>query len=419
MPLNLEASIGLDSSGFERGIERVHEQVKDTIKAFALGAIGVGTVEEAFRRTIETADELVDSAKKLDMTVEQVQLLREAAKESGVEFEALAKSISKIDEARAMALGGGSEGREAMAAFQALGVSKQDLLTKTATDLFTGQISSAVKTNNIETITEPLKEVLGKGAEDAVGALKTNFGDLQAEMMKTGAIMDGQVAEKLHDLSDQFSMVSNVITAELAPALLQLVQWISTLILKGGGSISKASAVAGSLVGQAGFIGAAKDIAASAAQEFKNLISGKGFALTKEQNEAIDKKFGINSDDVQKAANAASEPWADALKRILQPVASSRPKPDFTKTMIDAQRANGGRRTESDALVKVGNFLGSNMAGVRSAAAAYQTAANTKRSADTLDRMVRLMSEGMGPVRSNPKTSASPFSSNQGEWPIF
>src|SRR6202142_3383334 len=57
--LNLAATISLDGSGFERGMARIGASAASGIKNLIAGAVGVYALEAAFRKTIDTADELV------------------------------------------------------------------------------------------------------------------------------------------------------------------------------------------------------------------------------------------------------------------------------------------------------------------------------------------------------------------------
>jgi hypothetical protein len=393
MGLNLTSTISLNSAEFERGLDRVKEQVADSIKAFALGAIGIGTVEEAFRRTIETADQLVNSAKNLDMTVEQVQLLKQAATNAGIEFDTLAKSISKIDEARAKALGGD---RKSIAAFQAVGITHQDLMTKTATDLFTGKLSDAAKNNNIETITQPMREILGRGAEQAISTLKTNFTELQDTMVKTGAIMDTETAVKLHVLSDNFSLLSRIVMAQLAPALAKLAEWALRVTVGTVGKLAGGISILNEGRKESGLGASLKDAGATLGQAFLNVIQGKPMKLTPEQQSTIDKKYGINTEKVTKAIQDAEKPYNDLLANVDKQVADQTnslksPKPDFSKTATDARRANEGNRKASDSLISVGNYLGRNSSAISGVQYAQQTATNTKRIADSVEKLSAIL----------------------------
>ena len=56
---------------------------------------------------------------------------------------------------------------------------------------------------------------------------------------------------------------------------------------------------------------------------------------------------------------------------------NNNPKPDFSATADTAKNMKGGGKIESDSLVKVGNFLGSNVGAVHSAARMEQYSKST------------------------------------------
>src|ERR1035438_2533621 len=122
MGLNLMATIGFDSTKFEKGMHRVGESVMETVKAYALGAVGAYALGSVLEKTIETVKELVNESKRMGVTVEQLQVMRKAAEESGVEIGVLAGAMEKLNVAREKALGGGAAGAKASASFAALGV---------------------------------------------------------------------------------------------------------------------------------------------------------------------------------------------------------------------------------------------------------------------------------------------------------
>src|SRR5450759_909349 len=87
---------GLDGSGFERGLAKLGAAGAAGLKNFVVGAFGVYSVQQALSKTVESCTELVNASSKLGMSVEQLQLLRQAAKEGGVEFEKLVSSVNKL-----------------------------------------------------------------------------------------------------------------------------------------------------------------------------------------------------------------------------------------------------------------------------------------------------------------------------------
>ena len=416
MGLNLESTISLNSANFERGMHSVKHSVADTVKGFVVGAIGVATIEQAFERTIKTAEELVNTSKRLGMTVEQVQLLRQAAKEAGTEMGTVSKALEKINLARAKALGGD---KSAMVSFGALGVSKKDLETKRAADLFMGAISETVKKVSPEQIAAPLREVLGRGAGEGIAVLKTDFDELHHKMEDMGAIMSTEVAYKLHELEESLAFFGSVLIAQLAPAILWTAQALLKLLssalqfaawVDNKTGLGQAAKNAGLIYEQKGAKGVYDYTATAIGSIVKNVATGAGFGLSKEQIKASLEYAGVNQTQLQKdVKDSGSNPFTDFVNRMTKTIADmisgkihpNTVEPDFSATADTANKLHSGR-IESDSLVKVGNFLGSNIGAVHSAARMEQHAATQVallRSIDTSLKKVMVKDVSVKEVR--------------------
>jgi hypothetical protein len=79
---------------------------------------------------------------------------------------------------------------------------------------------------NPEDLGAILTKVLGKGFGELIPVLKTDFEDLEKKMRKLGTLMDAETAVGLKTLEDEFSLLSQIIVAQLGPALLAFAQWL-------------------------------------------------------------------------------------------------------------------------------------------------------------------------------------------------
>ncbi len=362
------AEIGLDGSGFERGLNRIGREAGASVRNLAVQAFGIYGVEQAIAKTVETADELVNTSKRLDVTVEQLQLLRQAAKEGGTEMDTLASAFEKLDIARAKALSGD---KTAIAAFAKLGVSQAQLTTQTAATIFTGSLSNAAKSNNVESLAPAFREVLGKGFGELLPVLKTDFDDLGSKMHKLGNIMDAETAVKLKAMSDQFEILSTVAAVRLGPVLVQLGVWI----LQAVGGLKQLAAFLGAVANQ----GARKGIGAISKATNDSVIDLLPDFLAKPLKKGSDAYyktlFGVDPDEADKlltqggdAANDAGKEWKDMMDKLdaqLKAAADelNHPKPIIPDITGEAGKAKSPRSfaaAASDSLVRVGNFLNSN-----------------------------------------------------------
>lgn len=365
MGLKLMAEIGLDGSGFERGLHHIGQEAARSVKNLAVEAFGIYGIEQAIAKTVETATDLVNESKRLDVTVEQLQLLRQAAKDGGTEMGTLASAFEKLDIARAKALSGDAA---AMTAFTKLGVSKDDLKTQTAATLFTNQISGAVKGGNVESLAPVLREVLGKGFGEIIPVLKTDFDELGDKMKRLGSIMDTETAVKLKALSDNFDLLKNILATQLGPVLLSFLEALIPVI----GKIKELSAFIGALVA-GGWKKAAKDfwtahqarktiVGHDAAQAMglpDNAESKSKFEEAKKFLEEYDEKVA----EAGKAAidaGSAFDKMVQGIREKLQKEADDLSHPKPINPDVGLVKAKKLHAIASDSLIKVGNFLGAN-----------------------------------------------------------
>lgn len=359
MGLKLLAEIGLDGSGFERGLHKIGRDAAASVKNLAVQAFGIYGVEQAIAKTVETASDLVDASQRLDVTVEQLQLLRQAAKDAGSDMGALTGAFEKLDIARAKALGGD---KDAIAAFAKLGVNQAQLQSQTASTLFTGSISNTVKNSNAEDIGPVLKEVFGKSFGELIPVLKTDFDELGGKMKALGTIMDTDTAVKLDALGDNFSLLSSIIAVQLGPVLVQ----VSILFLEMVGKIKAFGAFLGALSEKGLLKGGAALAQAMLDTPVGKIIDtvglGKAIADTLApgtEGEDLMTKGAAAFDETDKEYKKLMDAIQDRLDKAAEELKHPKPR-KVDVPGPDAPAAKHMASAQSDSLVRVGNFLGSN-----------------------------------------------------------
>lgn len=374
MGLRLMAELGLDGSGFEKGMERAHQtadRVVEGIKGFVIGAIGVATLEQAISKTVETASELVETSKRLSIAPEQLQVLRRAAKEAGSDLETLASAFEKIDIARQKALHPGLEGQDSRRAFSTLGVSIGALHSQTAAQLFMGQISASARGRNTEEIAMALRETMGKGFGQLIPTLKTDFDELGKKMKDMGAIMDTETAVKLKLLSSELGMASTILITMLGPAIVSFVElllslagkiqagfvWLETLLKKdqnGAGPADRLFNWSQAYTAQAML---------DKNKKHPGILSKEDVA----QYQATVNAYNAGPSAMDAAALAfdkTDEQWKAMIKRMQEALAEEAkklrnpPRPDFSRPAEAEKVVRRALETPSDSLTRVGNFLG-------------------------------------------------------------
>lgn len=404
MALELMGKIGLDGSGFERGLHHAGEEVKDFVKNATIAAFGFYGIEQAIHKTVETATELVNQAKKMDVTIEQLQLLKEIAKDGGVEIEQMAAAMGKLDEARGKIIRGDEESGKLLKDLARLGISEQMLKAQTSGQLLIGPIADAVKTNNIADISIELRELLGKAFRDIVPALRGDFDDVEEKLKKFGLTMDAETAVKLKEMGNEFEMIGKIITTVLGPALVQFADWLlrtiaSSKLIESVDFMIKRTQELAKLPDFKDPSGRtfSADQRAQAANDFRDRVrkamtdkepfeqfrqqwkfafshvladfkggTWKEFTeylntLTEPVQTATAKAAKDSKADIAAIQKSVNE-WFEKIKqeadRIEHPVPANPPPDDDAKEKKSKKGAT--LRTPEDALIKVGNFLGSN-----------------------------------------------------------
>lgn len=247
MAFRIHGEVSLDGAMFKRGLSEVGGQTTEFLKRFALGAVGIASVEQAFEKTIDSANELVNASRKLDVTVEQLQVLRQAAEENGLEFDSMTKALERFNAVRENILEGGKGSAQQIAALRRLGVTPQDLISQTGAQSLMGQISQTAQKSNAADIANDLKQIFGRGGMELFGTLKTNFDALGDKMKESGAIMSEQVAVKLKALGEEYEFISRIIISQLAPSLLALAQWAYKISVRATGAVAGAGSYWGAV----------------------------------------------------------------------------------------------------------------------------------------------------------------------------
>lgn len=336
MALRLNAEVSLDGSGFERGVSHLVSHGASHFKNLVASAFGVYSIHQALHKTVESAEELVTASRRLDVTVEQLQVMRQAAKESLVEFGRLETALERLNKAREKALMGDAK---TMAAFSRLGVSEADLRNKSAAAIFSGPMAERAKTASSQDLTAAGAAIFGVRAfGQLIPILKTDFAELQDKMEHLGSIMSTDAAVATKMLAEEFGLLSNIIAAQIAPGFIVFADKLLWLV----GQIQAFGAFLG------GFVG-------SLDMKLSDLLSPKRFG-------AAVARASIPAGFEAMKALAANEDARAALKDKVKEMADrlkNPPKPEIAAGLTPAEKKTPrAPAPSSDALLAVGNFLG-------------------------------------------------------------
>lgn len=347
MALNLVGTVSLDGSGFEAGLKRIEHgaaHAGEVLKGLALSAIGIYGIEQAIHKTIETADKLVDTSRRLGVGLDALQKLGYAAEQNGASIEDLTTFIEKLNSTRI--------DPKHFESFAKLGINQKDLSTLKVEDLIS-KLSVNLHSRSSQDIIGPLRDIGGRGAGALLVMLKDDLNALAEEAEKLGIIIKSEDLLALKFISDEMKILAMVMTGMLAPAIVYLFNQI----IKAMNTIKADGTFWGTFSANKG--------GQAVAAIWDELTSSK--LLNKRSPEEMKKLFeDLNKGFVEAGAvsetvlNELDDASAEMIKKLS----------DMQKQIEDINRhpqldigieknKHPHHQIQGDALTRVGNFLGS------------------------------------------------------------
>jgi len=332
MALDLKATVSLDGSSFESGIKRIEgavTHVGETLKSFALGAIGIYGIEQALHKTIDTADRLVDTANRLGISLTALQEFGFAARQNGADIESLTRFIEKLNQTRV--------DPKYAEFYQKLGVSNP---MAGGVDDIVMQLNAYLRNHNPQEFAGSLRQVGGKGAGEMINFLTDNLDELRAAANALGIVISTKDLVTVKFLKDELQILADAIMADFVPVIASATKGI----LYAGNAIRSAFTLV---------MDAAKSI------NPKDIVS----AMNPFSNKSV---FDVITDSLADASLGAATQLALSNMKTDQLMADLEAKQKRREQFTGLPDANGdpteARRKSakiySDELTKVGNFLG-------------------------------------------------------------
>ena len=151
--LSLVAKLGLDTTGFQQGINKAGKQASQFgsgLKATLAGAFGAGAMIAFAKDIAQTTNRIKDLSEQFNVTTDDVQNIDYAMRQSGLSFEDFGNAMMKVGAARKDAA---TTNKDLRASFESLGVtledlqnpmlSNQDILMKMAAKMREGTMTAA------------------------------------------------------------------------------------------------------------------------------------------------------------------------------------------------------------------------------------------------------------------------------------
>jgi|DEB19_MinimDraft_3_1074340.scaffolds.fasta_scaffold00105_22 hypothetical protein len=203
---SLIAKLGLDGAAYETGLKKASsltDKFRNSISGQLGAALSVAAVGAFASKVVQTADAIGDLSEQLNISTDDVQRLQILANQTGVSFEAMAKSITAVSQERLKAV---EEGGKARDYFKALGISVAELNDKSISniDLITRMGKAHQNSGNSAQTQAAMIEILGVKAFKAAGAL-TKINELGPIDLISKEQIDalGKLADRLDEITRQ------------------------------------------------------------------------------------------------------------------------------------------------------------------------------------------------------------------------
>lgn len=232
-----ELRLETDRPSFEAG-DRLLKRVKQAIAGLAAYS-SVQWARGMINQTVELGGAIADLSQKVGVPAETLQQLGFAAAQSGGSMESLGNSLGKLAK---LAADAGKGGKEASAAFRAVGVrvKEADGTLRPAEDLLADIADHISKLPDGTEKTAKAMALFGRSGKDLIPLLNEGSDGIAAmrqEFVELGGQIAGADADALESYGDQvdkltvaFGGIRNAIVVGILPALRELVdgmvQWL-------------------------------------------------------------------------------------------------------------------------------------------------------------------------------------------------
>jgi len=267
------------------------------------------------KSTIDLADRLNDVAMQTGFTVEQLSALGNAAKLNGSNTETLTTGLIKLNRAISEA---GSGSQEQLKAFQALGITQEELRNKAPIDIFY-QVADAFSSANDGAVkTDISMKLLGRSGAELIPVLNQG----STELKKFGASFTAEDAQKASEFNDNIDKIvinlQKMAATIFGPILKGLNSFFASLE-KGKQVVADTENAIGTFdMFMPDFDGQAQQATNSYNKFLSSVQEG-----TKKASEAVKKNLSMNDDEekrITERLTARNEELIAVFKMARQPI---------------------------------------------------------------------------------------------------
>jgi hypothetical protein len=204
-------NIRADNQGFGQvvtnTVNSLNSKLTGAVTSKFAGFFSAGALAYSAKSVIDYASQFNDSAQKLGVGVEFLQEAAFAAKQTGASFGDVEVALKRMQVATVEALSG-KPGNDAQEAFQRLGVSLDDLRSKSVEEVFRKIAENIGRTGpGVRTLTDML-QLMGRSADTLLPAFLQGFSDLAKDAYRFGLVLDQVTLKKLDEMGDKLDVIS-------------------------------------------------------------------------------------------------------------------------------------------------------------------------------------------------------------------
>jgi len=194
---SITARLGLDTAAFSAGIPKAASSREGFAGKLGI-SLGVGAVVAFGKSVMGMAGNLQDASDNLNINVESLQELEHAFAQGGVSSEQFEKGLTKLNQSIQSAREGN---KAAIATFEKMGVSWDDLHTKSPDEILMLMADAAKNsTDPVGTLTS-LTELLGKAGAKMAGGMRQGADELSRLGQEAAKLNEADV-KAIADLGD-------------------------------------------------------------------------------------------------------------------------------------------------------------------------------------------------------------------------
>lgn len=208
---SLIAKLGLDGSAYESGLKKASsttDKFRQSVGSQLGAALSVAAIGAFTKKVIDTVDAIGDLSEQLNISTDDVQRLQVLANQTGVSFEAMAKSITAVSQERLKAIEEGGKAREY---FRTLGFSVAELNDKSLSNIdLISRMGQAHKDAGSSAQTQAaMIAILGEKAFKAAGAISKIKEMGPIDLVSQEQIDQvGKLADRMDEIERQVTVAS-------------------------------------------------------------------------------------------------------------------------------------------------------------------------------------------------------------------